>query len=440
MTRKKQSLINFTNLFLIFLIGASLILASCSDDDADIVPVIQTQKILEDGDELRSESTNGLTVTVPEDATVTLVGQVKFHSGTTLVIEPGATIKGNPNLTSYLIIDRGAKIEAIGTAEKPITFTSGKDEGERGQEDWGGIVINGYADINSGDSAYGEGDSGLYGGNNDEDNSGTMQYVRIYFAGKVLTGTDELNGLCLQGVGSGTTIDHVQMHNCKDDGIEMFGGNVNLKYIVSTGNGDDQIDCTLGWRGKVQFAACAPLPGGDSNFEHDSNEVDHSATPQTNVTYYNVTCVRGDGDDVRGARMRRGTVAAFHNSYFAGSQDDRAIYSEDTESEVTVGNCLIEQNGTVGYTEDGGTVTASDLTVDNAPATPYIDLSNFATFAALESAGASAFVPQSGATNANVAAAIPPNDGFFDTSATFLGAVEDSSNNWISGWTSFPAD
>ncbi|MDY6969870.1 MAG: hypothetical protein SVR08_14600 [Spirochaetota bacterium] len=432
------------SIMLALFIGSYLIITGCNEDDDDDDTnnndsVITTR--IQDGGTIQSVSTENIIVEVDEDATVTIAGQVKFSSGTTLKINPGVTVKGDIDYFSYLIIDRGAKIEAIGTAEKPITFTSGKPEGERTKQDWGGIVINGYAPINAGETALGEGDSGPYGGNNPEDNSGTLKYVRIMFAGKAFNAEDELNGLCLQGVGSGTTIDYIQIHNCFDDGIEMFGGTVNLKHIIATGNGDDQIDCTYGWQGKIQFAISVSLPGNDSNFEHDNNGSNFSATPVTNVRYYNVTCLRGDGADERGARMRCGTQAFFYNSYFSGSQADRAIISEDAESKVTFDNVLIEQNGDVGYiSEDGGVLDAgTNLLVDDDPANPLLDITNVASYAALELNGADTFVPDSSATNAGaVTTATPPNDGFYDTSATYIGAVENASNNWAQGWTEFP--
>lgn len=383
-------------------------------------------------------------VEIPANATVTLSGRVLFKQGTILKINEGVTIEGDTSVDiSYLIIDKNAKIIALGTASDPITFTSDVAAGSRSQEDWGGIVINGNARINAGDgSADGEGDSGSYGGKDDDDSSGILRYVRIYFAGRLFTGTNELNGLCLQGVGSGTKVDYVQMHNCADDGIEMFGGAVNIKHIVSTGNGDDQIDCTFGWRGKMQFAVAASLDGNDTTFEHDGNEDNHLATPLTNLTYYNVTSINGvqSGDTVRGARLRRGTQAAIYNAYFGdagGAHDDRCVQAEDAETNVALVSVLIEACGDNGYSDDGeATLTATNVTNVAAPGTPYVATAPFASYSALSSAGASAFAVNGGATSTPPSAVTPPDDDFFDTTATFIGAIGGS--NWLSGWTSFP--
>ncbi|NIQ59286.1 MAG: fibronectin type III domain-containing protein, partial [Gemmatimonadetes bacterium] len=164
-------------------------------------------------------------------------------SGTsvTLTIEPGTTIVGrlSADITtgeraSELVISRGSRIiaDATGgdgqppTEAETIVFTSARDPGSRARGDWGGLVINGQAPINSGDEAQGEGDSGLYGGTDPMDDSGILRGVRVEFAGDNFTEDDQLNGIALQGVGAGTTIDYVQVHYNQDDGIEPFGGTV----------------------------------------------------------------------------------------------------------------------------------------------------------------------------------------------------------------------
>lgn len=454
---------SFNLITLMVMAGAmSMALVGCDDDDSDkkssdIPPVIEycggtseysdgdeNWALLENGDTLSgnyalSSEEGERCIEIAEDATVNLSGRVLFGTGTILKINPGVTLLGDTDVSiSYLIIDQGAKIEAAGTAAKPITFTSEETAGSRSQNDWGGVVINGQAKINAGNGyAYGEGDSGRYGGAYDGDSSGTLNYVRVMFAGRLFSGTNELNGLCLQGVGYNTELDYIQTHNCADDGIEMFGGRCNIKHIVSTGNDDDQIDCTFGWRGKVQFAIAAPLNSCDTAFEHDNNEENFYATPNTDVAYYNVTSINGVNSGSQGARMRRGTHAAFYNAYFAGesdgSQDNKCLYSENANSEVTVDYSIFEQCGTGHSTTDTGVLTAgSNVTVSATPS--YIDLAPFASYAALATAGANAFVPGT----LNTTAATPPNDGFFDTTAAFIGAV--GSTNWLSGWTEFPAN
>ncbi len=377
--------------------------------------------------------------TVAEDANITLRGTVLFQGGSSLIINPGVTVKGDSSVLSYLIIDRGSKIYSNGTLAKPVTFTSDKDPGSRASQDWGGIVINGRATINAGLEAEGEGDSGFYGGTDDSDSSGSITYTRVMFAGRNFSPTNELNGLCLQGVGNGTVIDHIQLHRCSDDGIEMFGGTVDLKHIVSTGNEDDQIDCTFGWRGRLQFAIAAPLEGlGDSGFEFDNNGDNNDATPRTNVTKYNITFIRSNNTN-RGARWREGTYANLYNGYFNGAQADRCFTTEHASTQGTVGNTLVEQCGTTGYTQSAGVLTWNGTNaVDNAPATPFLDKSRL-TQANLAADGAAAFAPNAAPTNGGTPVA-PPNDGFFDVTANYIGAVRSAGDNWVAGWTEFPVD
>lgn len=412
----------------------AMVIAGCTPAEETTQPTTTTVARTYDYVLNGPQSTN---VSIPANSDVLLTGMVIFNNDNTLTIGEGCTFYGDTTTFSYLIIDRGSQIFANGTAAAPITFTSGKAEGSRSATDWGGIVINGYADINAGDSAFGEGNSGEYGGTNDADNSGSLTYVRIFFAGKDFSADNELNGLCMQGVGSNTVVEHVQMHNCKDDGIEMFGGTVNIKWIVATGNQDDQIDCTYGWRGKGQFLIAAPIVG-DKGFEHDNNGDDNAATPVGSVTYYNVTYING-ATSKNAILIREGMQAAFFNTYVGNAAAEQAFAVDNVGSLCAISNTLIEGCGTNGlkvknasssFEEDAATITVDT----NAPST--LDPANFATLAALETAGAAAFAPAAAVTTDAVAV---PADTFY-TAATFIGAVEDSANNWVDGWTAFPAD
>lgn len=414
-------------------------------------------------------------VEVAADSTVTLSGTVKFPSGSALKINEGATLKAETGgVFTYVIIDRGAAIVAIGTEAKPITFTSDKTAGSRARQDWGGIIINGKAQVNV-SSPSGEGNSGTYGGSVDADNSGTLKYVRIMFAGKDFQTTDELNGLALQGVGSGTTIDYVQFHNNLDDGIEMFGGNVNLKHIVSTANGDDGIDCTYGWRGKVQWAIALALESKPSNddpagalgspnsgkignraLEHDNNGSDNAATPLGSVTYSNLTAVNMDNSaDLM--RIREGALdVKFYNSYFAHNDIDGDSTFDydcvDTRDNATAKfyNSLLE--GCELKTKDGGTntVDGTSANVGTGTAPDYIALvdggdadagGNAFTLTELASTKTAAFVPNA-ANNNGVSAKGDMNttiDSFF-ANTNYVGAIESAGSNWADVWTEFPAN
>ncbi len=404
----------------------AVVFAGCDDDDDSDKD--SNVSVVEDGGTLSGVFTKD--VEVEKDAKITLKGAVIFQSGSTLKINEGVTVKASVETLSYLIIARGAKIEAIGTAKKPITFTSSKPDGTRKASDWGGIIINGKAKINQGGGeAEGEGDSGVYGGTDDADNSGTLKYVRVFFAGYPFSSTNELNGVCLQGVGSGTSIEYLQIHSGSDDGIEMFGGTVNLKYVMSTANEDDQIDCTFGWRGTIEYAVAASIQG-DAAMEYDNNESNFQAEPRTSVKHKYITVIAREALDStnamksnKGARMRRGTNAWFENSYFVqvGSASDDILISENSGSIVNVSNSYFQNAKTVGYkvskdskitTDVNGTVTASAYTVSPSA----MDLTPFASTAALAAKGADAFV------------------------TTTNGAITDANNNWAKGWTEFPAN
>ena len=445
------------SIIMTLVITASLAMIGCDDDSSDqfsSIPTLSYDEVV--------QGNIGSDLTLTTGTTYLIRGTVNVMPGVTLTVEPGVTVLGDTSVLSYLIVLQGAKIEAVGTALEPITFTSNRAPGYRDREDWGGIVINGRAYIGTNDdttlpaddangTAYGEGNSGIYGGEDDSDNSGTLQYVRIMFAGKKFNAEDELNGLALQGVGDSTTIDHIQLHNCSDDGIEMFGGKVDLSYIISSGNNDDQIDWTSGWRGRLQFAISCPIDG-DRGIEADNDSGTTNQQPQSTVYIANYTYIRNDGEDVMGAQIRRGTRAYFYNAYFAGAADDQAIYAENTNTIANADYLLIEASGTSGYSDDGtASLTITNDTI-NATAS-YLDMSNFTSLEALEAAGAAAFAPATPNTTANdltgVSIDLDHGDNGTWTSDTadfattgagaqFIGAV--GSTNWVSGWTEFPAD
>lgn len=212
-----------------------------------------------------------------------------------LTIEPGTQIFGETSSKAFLVIRRGSKIQAVGTKAAPIVFTSSKAAGARARGD-GGVVINGRAPINGCDAApcvaEGEGGTGLYGGANAADDSGTLRYVRVEFGGFPITEDNELNGIAFQGVGSGTDVDHIQIHMAKDDGIEFFGGTASAKFILTTGVSDDNIDWTDGWTGKLQFAVAQQYEDtGDNGIEADNNGDNNAALPRSSPTLSNLTLI-----------------------------------------------------------------------------------------------------------------------------------------------------
>jgi hypothetical protein len=257
-----------------------------------------------------------------------LNGAVFVQTGVTLTIQPGTTIKGQDR--SFLVVERGAKLMAEGTAAAPIVFTSAAAPGARTPQDWGGVWINGRGPINvPGGEEDGEaGLTGRYGGGanpDPNDSSGALRYVRIEFAGFPVAPDRELNNLTLAGVGAGTVVDHVHVNRGADDAIEFFGGTVNVKYILITGPGDDGFDWQTGYTGKAQFIVFQQDgevdPSAERGVEADNNENDNNLLPRSNPVVYNATFI-GDPRPGIGGRagivLRRGTNAQLYNFIVTG--------------------------------------------------------------------------------------------------------------------------
>src|SRR5690606_25198082 len=264
---------NFLQSFLALSFGVSL-LAGCPGDDPDNQPNPNPDE--EDIVEVAAEISGDTTWTADK---TWLITQNTFVTGGTLTIEPGTVVMGEGS--SALVISRDAKIHAKGTAEAPIVMTSAKVEGERTPGDWGGLVVLGRAAINSaGGEQQVEGfpantPSTLFGGGANPDDAhdcGVMEYLRIEFAGYILAGDNETNGPTLAGCGTDTVVNHVHVHMGSDDGVEIFGGSVNIRNIVISRVQDDSLDWDLGWTGKAQFVVIQQDPvHGNYGFEADSN-------------------------------------------------------------------------------------------------------------------------------------------------------------------------
>lgn len=239
---------------------------------------------------------------------VNLVGKVYVTNGATLTIQAGTKVVGayneNPDNASALIITRNAKINAVGTVSNPIVMTS--EDTHQTPGGWGGLVILGNAPINQTTTQYIEGiqpssvPAGVdvsYGGNVSNDNSGTLQYVRVEHAGANIADNNELNSFTFGGVGSGTTVDHCQAYYGEDDGFEFFGGTVNAKYLVSTSTHDDAFDFDFGFSGTLQFLV-ATIDKNSTFYTKDPNGIEcdndgasSSYTPYTHPKISNLTVV-----------------------------------------------------------------------------------------------------------------------------------------------------
>ncbi len=267
--------------------------------------------------------------------TIYLNGYVYVKEGATLTIEPGTLIKGISDTKAALIIERGARIMAEGTRQKPIVFTSDKPAGERQPGDWAGIIICGKAPINqTGGQAEMEGGTGaMYGGNDPNDNSGVLKFVRIEFAGYEVSNGNEINGLSMGGVGRGTTIQYVQVSFGRDDAFEWWGGTVDAKYLVSYRTGDDDFDTDNGFSGRIQFGLIIRGPqeadktDASNGFESDNDKDGTSNEPYTSATFSNITILGPyatpaqtdvNPNHQNGLRLRRNTRINLHNSIIAG--------------------------------------------------------------------------------------------------------------------------
>jgi len=299
-----------------------------------------------------------------------LSGGVFVDENARLSINEGGTVYADTEVTTFLSIKQGGEMFIQGESTNPIIFTPLTDNPTYG--DWGGIIVNGYATINTGFNAEGEGGTGIYGGDNDNDDSGILRYVRVEYAGKVLGTDNELNGFSFNGVGNGTIIEYIQAYKGSDDGIEFFGGTVNVRYAVSTHNQDDSFDWTHGWRGKGQYWLVQQGPdGGDRGIEADNNGDDNLLEPYSNPTLSNLTLIGvDDGDGLNtGMRLREGTKGKIFNTYVTGFPkygirvSDEVTLQNVENGELFVANSLVEGNGT-DYKDCDSFIGLTDTVVD----------------------------------------------------------------------------
>ena len=259
-------------------------------------------------------------------------GKVNVAPGHTLTIPAGTYLFGERATTGYLVVDRGARLVVNGTRTSPVVFTSDQDPsvGAMAPGDNGGIVIHGRAIANcantaAGDSCVSEGGAGAFGGGDDNDNSGSIRYLRIEYSGKTISVDNELNSLTMNAVGRNTQIDFVNAPLGSDDAFEWFGGAARCSHLVANGMDDDGLDWQLGYRGQVQFAVVQQFPGrGDKGIEADNSEFNFAAPNRSNPTMANLTLVgtnppnTGAGSTNLGIHLRRGSAGAIVNSVILG--------------------------------------------------------------------------------------------------------------------------
>ena len=368
-----------------------------------------------------------------------------------LTIEPGTVIYGGDGRAS-LFIQRGAKIMADGTARRPIIFTSPQIVGSRAQKDWGSLILLGRAPINQG-TALLEGlpssDDYTYGGNDPEDDSGVLRYVRLEFGGFEIATAQEINGLTLGGIGSGTKLDYIEVLHNKDDAVEFFGGTVNLSHFLGISAADDGLDIDFGYSGSIQFAALikrSQNDEGDANFltESDNDGDGSTKTPITSPNVYNVTALRVASDTgFYGGRIRRNSGGQWHNVVVTGSKN-APLYIDGSATQANAASGVLVFDHSI---LSGDFSDAKFPNVNGAPTREHLFTTwkyNRNTDPMLAMGTPSlvrTYMPDltpltgSPALDADFVGN-PPDDGFLKA-VDYIGAVGPGDNWILSGWASF---
>ena len=419
-----------------------------------------------------------------------LKGKVYIANGATLTVEAGAVVKSSftGSDVAVLVITRGSKINARGTATDPIVFTSASPNPQSG--DWGGIVLCGKASVNTSfngkqgvfqvegeiDNAQGDGLAG-YGDLTpatpvDNDNSGVLSYVRIEYAGYAFQPDKEVNSLTMAAVGNGTTIDHIQVAYAKDDAYEWFGGTVNAKYLVAWKTQDDDFDTDNGYRGKVQFGLVlrdSVIADNSTSeaFESDNNASGTTATPKTSAIFSNITAIgpRATSNNIgnsffrAGAQIRRNSAFSIYNSVImgwpqgilidasTGTPTDKNIQDSSLRIRYTTlaGNGIavkyaVSSSQPTGWTDADAAAWFTNPyfgnTILNTPAdAKLIQPFNYGAPDPTPFGGSNGYVPINAGGNFTDAKL---NDPFF-TVVTFRGAIAPAGveSTWWKGWTKF---
>jgi serine/threonine protein kinase len=391
-----------------------------------------------------------LTGDIEQDATLhcdrsyVLTFTTRVTSGATLTIEPGTTILGDRQTKGTLVVEPGSRLIAEGTRERPIVFTSAQAEGERRPGDWGGVLLLGRAPINLRDAdgkpmlgqVEGLTEISRYGGNDADDDSGVLRYVRIEYPGVEVAPANESNGLTLAGVGRATVIDHVAVHASSDDCFEFFGGTVDAKHLVCDAPGDDGLDFDLGYRGRLQYVVVRDLALADPHSETPSNafELDNdpngtTAEPRTRPVIWNATlCGVSDGASPSYAILARRAAEAEIHGLLASGFD----FALDVRDAATI---ELTDLGLVGQP-----AAAPDEEDDYDDFDERAWLMDPSRALASDLAGFIGCGPIPGSlfpTKAIVSLQGPADDGFFDPEAAWLGAFADATDDWTAGWVNW---
>jgi len=391
-----------------------------------------------------------------------LRGFVNVNPPATITIEPGTIIYGEKDSKGTLIINRGAKIIANGTRQRPIVFTSQQPAGQRAPGDWGGIIIAGNATINvPGGTATIEGGTGtIYGGGSnpdDNDNSGILRYVRIEFPGIAFLPDNEINGLTLGGVGRGTTIEYVQVSYSGDDSFEWFGGTVNAKYLISYKCVDDDFDTDFGFRGNLQFGLAVRDPNiadisGSNGFESDNDGTGTYNSPRTLPVISNFTIIGPMRDTSftqynpnfrRGAHIRRASQHSIYNSIVMGFPVGLLLDGSAVRYSAT-GDTLQIRNSIWAGLRYGNGITTNQQGFNaeewfNTPSfgnRKYVQPSEVGLIDPFNLTNPNP-VPSANSPAATGASFSNPRLSSFFTQTTYVGAFSPNEPRWDEGWTNY---
>jgi hypothetical protein len=373
---------------------------------------------------------------------------------TTLTIEAGTKIVGDAGTS--LVITTDGKLDAQGTADAPIVFTSSIPAGSREAGDWGGVVLLGKAPINVAGGTekiegFPDGETRTtYGGSDAAHDCGTLKYARIEFAGFELAPDNELNGLSVGGCGTGTTIDYVQVHKGADDGVEVWGGGVQIRHILVTQTDDDGLDWDFGWVGGAQYVVIQQNAlVGDNGIEADNQKDDNDAMPRSAPTIWNISLIGSNaepgaaGKTQRGMTLRRGTAALLHNALITGFADapyniaDASTVAQIDAGALALKNSILFDNANqnepalaaeAGDDDDDGGYDDTLFATAADSANRYEDPQLGAPF----DLAAPDFKPAAGSPA--LTGGGTPGAGF-DAAGTFVGGVGET--DWTAGWTDF---
>lgn len=410
-----------------------------------------------------------------ERGTYTLKGWVYVDAGAKLCIPAGTVIKGDKRTMAALIVEPGGYVEMKGTKDAPIVMTSAQPAGQRRPGDWGGLIICGKARNNQGTQQIEGGPTTIHGGDDDSDDSGVYQYIRVEFAGYPFDTDKEINGITFGSVGSGTTVDHLQVSYSNDDSYEWFGGAVNCKYLVAYKGWDDEFDTDNGFSGTVQYGLSIRDPriadtSQSNGFESDNNASGAETIPFTSATFKNITFI--------GPRTAKNSDFANTSDYItAGSMfpDNgsklglfQAAMQIRRSSKLNVENTLAvgypiglivdgEKGNTVKYAKEGGfslkniifagmgvigtdkNKEYADYLYDYATGTEDRDTVSYShsfffsepTNSEMDEAALNLTDPKGTGQNYCPSAVLSDGNG------GYVGAFRDAGDDWLDGWTNF---